>query len=77
MRQRSLRRSPHPDDLWLSRPPDQLIARVVEVEQDSVRGDSVSYVLYDEEGSPLEHVEQAPLDDSWWFAFQPLTRRQG
>ena len=69
-----LRPPPHPDELWLSRPPYRMIARVVEVDPHCA---SVSYVLYDEEGSSLEHVARAPLDDSWWQAFQPLTRRQG
>jgi hypothetical protein len=73
-----VRPAPQPDQLWLSRPPYQLIARVVEVEQGDREGDgAVSYVLYDEAGSVLEHVDRAPLDDSWFYAFQPLTKRQG
>jgi hypothetical protein len=73
-----VRPAPLPDELWLSRPPYQLIARVVEVEQADEYGDgAVSYVLYDEAGSVLEHVEAAPLDDSWFYAFQPLVKRQG
>jgi hypothetical protein len=73
-----VRPAPQQDQLWLSRPPYQLIARVVEVEQGYGEGDgAVSYVLYDEAGSVLEHVDRAPLDDSWFYAFQPLTRRQG
>jgi hypothetical protein len=55
-----------------------MIARIVEVEQGDGNGDgSVSYVLYDEAGSVLEDVESAPLDGSWFYAFQPLTKRQG
>jgi hypothetical protein len=43
-----------------------------------VAGDRVvSYVLYDEDGSVLEVVERAALDDGFWHAFQPLARRQG
>jgi hypothetical protein len=73
-----VRPAPQPDELWLSRPPYQLIARVVEVEQaEGLGGGAVSYVLYDEAGFVLEHVERAPLDDSWFYAFQPLTRRHG
>lgn len=73
-----VRPAPQPDELWLSRPPYHLIARVVEVEQAGGDGEgAVSYVLYDEAGSILEDVEGAPLDDSWYYAFQPLTRRQG
>jgi hypothetical protein len=73
-----VRPAPQPDELWLSRPPYQLVARVVEVESDETpAGGLVSYVLYDETGVPLEHVERAPLDDSWYFAFQALTKRQG
>lgn len=73
-----VRIAPQPDQLWLSRPPYQLIARVVEVDHGSPDlGGAVSYVLYDEAGSVLEHVEGAPLDDSWFYAFQPLTKRQG
>lgn len=71
-----VRAAPQPDDLWLSRPPYQLIARIVDVEQDGGDG-TVSYVLYDEAGSVLEDVERAPLDDSWFYAFQPLTKRRG
>jgi hypothetical protein len=71
-----LRPAPQPDELWLSRPPYQLIARIVDVEQDGGDG-TVSYVLYDEAGSVLEDVQGAPLDDSWFYAFQPLTKRQG
>jgi hypothetical protein len=73
-----VRPAPQPDQLWLSRPPYQLIARVVEVDRAGVDAEgSVSYVLYDEAGSVLEHVDAAPLDDSWFYAFQPLTKRQG
>jgi len=73
-----VRPAPQPDELWLSRPPYQLVARVVEVEAGDTSGvGAVTYVLYDEAGSVLEHVEAAPLDDSWYFAFQPLTKRYG
>ena len=73
-----VRPAPQPDELWLSRPPYQLIARVIAVGQADGKGNAaVTYVLYDETGVPLEHVEGAPLDDSWYFAFQPLTKRYG
>ena len=68
---------PEPGELWLSRPPYLMVARVIDVEAPA-RGDGfVTYRLYDEEGSVLEQVEHASLDDGWWRAFQPLTRRQG
>jgi len=69
---------PEPGELWLSRPPYLLIARVVDVEEgDSPGKGLVSYRLYDEGGSVLELVDRAALDEGWWRAFQPLTRRQG
>jgi hypothetical protein len=76
--QLTVRTIPQPDELWLSRPPYRMIARVLDVQpEQSGRSGSISYVLYDEDGSSLEHVSGAPLDESWWYAFQPLTKRQG
>jgi hypothetical protein len=68
---------PQPGELWLSRPPYLMIARVVDVEEPSLGRGLVSYMLYDEDGSVLEHVSDASLDDGWWRTFQPLTRREG
>lgn len=70
-------RMPCVDELWLSRPPYLMIARIVEIEQTGPGTGVVSYVLYDEAGSVLEHVSDAVLDDGWWGTFQPLTRRHG
>jgi hypothetical protein len=68
---------PQPGELWLSRPPYLMVARVIDVEESGTGDGFVSYKLYDEGGSVLEHVDRASLDDGWWRAFQPLTRRQG
>jgi hypothetical protein len=68
---------PRLDQLWLSRPPYLMIARIVDVGQTAQGRGVVSYVLYDEAGSVLGHVDGAALDDGWWSTFQPLTRRQG
>ena len=70
-------KTPRPGELWLSRPPYLMIARVTEVHEPSPGRGVVSYKLYDEDGSVLEHVSNATLDDGWWRTFQPLTRRQG
>jgi hypothetical protein len=68
---------PQPGQLWLSQPPYLMIARVIDVEERAHGAGLVSYNLYDEDGSVLEHVNRASLDDGWWRTFQPLTRRQG
>lgn len=70
------RSSPRPGELWLSCPPYLLIARIVEVDYRKTPG-VVSYKLHDENGDLLEQVSHATLDDGWWQAFQPLTRRHG
>jgi hypothetical protein len=71
------RPAPLPDELWLSRPPNLMIARILSVEEEPVGPDRVSYVLYDEDGAPLEHVDRAALDAAFWHTFQPLTPRRG
>ena len=71
------RPGPQADELWLSRPPYLMIARILEVEERPAGQDLVSYVLYDEGGSPLEYVDRAALDTEFWHAFLPLTPRQG
>jgi hypothetical protein len=67
---------PQPNELWLGCPPYLLIAQIIEVDVRSNPG-LVSYELYDEDGCLLELVGHATLDDGWWRAFQPLTRRYG
>jgi hypothetical protein len=67
---------PRPGERWLSCPPYLLIAHVVGVEEETVPP-LVSYELQDEEGGFLERVDHAVLDEGWWKAFQPLTRRCG
>ena len=71
------RPAPQPDQLWLSRPPYLMIARILSVEEEPVGPDCVSYVLYDEDGTALEHVDRAALDAEFWHTFQPLTPRSG
>jgi hypothetical protein len=63
---------PRPGERWLSRPPYLLIAHIVQVEK-RVGPPIVSYELQDDDGSLLESVEHAVLDDGWWRTFQPLT----
>jgi hypothetical protein len=70
------RTQPAAGQLWLSRPPFLLIARI-----DSVfvraAGTFVAYDLLDDDGSPLCQLVIEPLDDAWWANFQPLVRRVG
>jgi hypothetical protein len=68
---------PQPGELWLSRPPYLMIARITDVDERAHGRGFVSYKLYDEAGSALEHISDATLDDGWWRTFQPLTRREG
>jgi hypothetical protein len=68
-----LRTRPRPAQLWLSRLPYLMIARIVDVDDGTDAEGTVSYVLYDEGGSVLEHVDRATLDDGFWRTFQPLT----
>ena len=37
----------------------------------------VSYELHDDDGSLLQPVEHAALDDGWWRTFQRLEPRFG
>jgi hypothetical protein len=68
---------PRADELWLSRPPYLMIARILEVEERRRGAGVVSYELCDERGAVLEQVHHASLDEGWWNTFQPLVRRQG
>jgi len=70
-------RTPLPDELWLSRPPYLMIARIVDVDERRTGGAVVSYELHDDDGSVLELVRHATLDAGWWRTFQPLFPRQG
>jgi hypothetical protein len=67
---------PRPGDRWLSCPPYLLIAHVLRVEEGACPP-LVSYELQDDEGTLLESVEHAVLDEGWWKAFQPMIRRCG
>ena len=67
---------PRPGDLWLSRPPYLLIAHVVEVD-DRSEPPVISYELQDDDGSALDRVNHATLDNGWWKAFQPMIKRVG
>ena len=67
---------PQRDELWLSRPPYLMTARILEVEE-RAGGGVVSYELCDEGGAVLEQVHHASLDVGWWRTFRPLVKRQG
>jgi hypothetical protein len=70
------RQAPRPGQRWLSCPPYVLIAHVVSVDL-TADPPVVSYELQDEDGSLLESVEHAVVDEGWWRAFQPLRARWG
>ena len=72
-----LRTRPRPAQLWLSRLPYPMIARIVDVDGGTDAEGTVSYVLYDEAGSVLEHVDRVALDGGFLHTFQPLTKRLG
>jgi hypothetical protein len=67
---------PRPGERWLSCPPYLLIAHVLRVDEE-MAPPLVSYELQDDEGSVLETVEHAVLDEGWWRTFQPMARRNG
>jgi hypothetical protein len=77
MSQLRSRQTPAPGQLWLSRPPYLMVARVLGVERSTDGGRVVSYRLYDEDGIVLEQVEHAALDAGWGHPFQPLEARFG
>lgn len=67
---------PRPGERWLSCPPYVLIAHVLGVERvDGVA--LVSYELQDDDGSVVERIDHAVLDEAWWRAFQPMRRYFG
>lgn len=67
---------PRSGERWLSCPPYLMIAHVVRVDA-AAQPPVVSYELQDEDGSLLESVEHAVLDDGWWRAFQPMVANFG
>jgi hypothetical protein len=67
---------PKPGEVWLSRPPYLMMARIVEVDAEQ-EPPVVSYELHDDDGSLLVEVEHAALDRGCRRAFQPLERRFG
>ncbi|HET7574376.1 MAG TPA: hypothetical protein VFJ99_04610 [Solirubrobacterales bacterium] len=71
-----LRTVPRPGELWLSRPPYLMLARVIDVDTTSEPA-VLSYELRDEDGSLLEAVQHAALDRGWWRTFQRLAPRFG
>ena len=68
--------APEADQLWLTRPPHALLARVRSVEPDALPP-TIEYELLDEDGLPLTPGLSTVLDSSWWTNFQPLVRREG
>ena len=73
---RQSRTPPIAGQLWLSRPPFLLIAKVESVFEYSGRI-FIEYELLDDDGTPLCGRVTEPLEDSWWASFQPLVRRFG
>jgi hypothetical protein len=67
---------PRPGERWLSCPPYLMIAHIVRVDAETAPP-LVSYELQDDEGALLERVDHAILDEGWWKAFQPMSRRCG
>jgi hypothetical protein len=64
MPQPQARPLPKPAELWLSRPPFSLIARIVAVDEESTQP-MVSYELHDEDGEVLDRVDNVVLDRGW------------
>jgi hypothetical protein len=67
---------PRPGERWLSCPPYLLIAHILQVDE-RAEPPLVGYELQDDDGFLVECVEHALLDEGWWKAFQPMTRRCG
>ncbi len=70
------RSTPTQGELWLSRPPHALLARVRSVDLQA-RPPMIEYELMDEDGLPLSCPVSTVLDSNWWTNFQPLVRREG
>lgn len=73
---RTTRQQPRTGELWLSRPPYLLVARILDVDLRDAPG-IVSYELVDEDGSVLHRQMHARLDAGWWQTFQLMTPRYG
>lgn len=67
--------TPRPGQVWLSRPPFLMLARVRSVEA-TAEPAVVSYDLHDSDGTLLETVDGVMLA-GWWRAFRPLEPRFG
>lgn len=67
---------PKPGEVWLSRPPYLMMARIVAVDTEAA-SPVVSYELHDDDGSLLQAVEHARLDDAWLRIFKRLEPRFG
>lgn len=67
---------PHPGEVWLSRPPYLMMARIVAVDFEA-GSPVVTYELHDDDGSLLQAVEHAAVDEAWWRAFRRLEPRFG
>jgi len=76
MARADLKTLPKPGEAWLSCPPFLMIARIVAVDL-TTRVPVVSYELHDDDGSLLQAVEHATIDDAWWRTFQRLEPRFG
>jgi hypothetical protein len=68
--------TPLPGEVWLSRPPYLMLARIRDLDAASEPA-LVSYELHDADGTVLQRVDRAPLDGGWWRTFQPLQARYG
>jgi hypothetical protein len=68
--------TPEAGQLWLSRPPYCMLARVRAVDLDAYPA-VIEYQLLDDDGVPLTARISTQLDSRWWSYFQPLVRRQG
>jgi hypothetical protein len=76
MKSQNVKSLPKPGEVWLSCPPYLMLARIVAVTLESGTP-VVSYELHDDDGSLLQAVEHATLDQGWWRTFQRLEPRFG
>ena len=70
-------RIPVPGELWLSRPPYSLMARVLTTRAEGNADTRIEYEILDDDGAVLAGPIRERLDDSWWRNFQPLEPRYG
>jgi hypothetical protein len=71
-----LKTLPKPGEVWMSCPPYLMMARIVAVST-AAEPPVVSYELHDDDGSLLQAVEHARLDQGWWRTFRRLEPRYG